>query len=359
MPETFSVPPGQDLPGADTAARQLGNQPIEQVQQACPASTAAIEQQALEIWVGGEDDKPLSGIVVELSRGASEALSDRTGPDGVVRFEQLPAGSYQLSLRELDQDAWSLLGSVALEGASDGGAGDAPWAPPAPLPPQPAPHQVQAGECIALLAEHYGFFPDTIWHFEQNSALRARRPNPYVLYAGDSAVEADVVCIPARRTRTIALDSGARYRLRRLGVPEVLRLQFLSNDRPRRHVPYLISLQTLDQAAVPDLRGMLDADGYLHCAVPPGTNQAVVTLIEHGEEHVYYVDVGYLDPLTTWSGVRAMLHNLGYDCGGEEGESGPRTALALKQFQQTHSLAPTGEADQATREKLVLRHPAG
>ena len=42
-------------------------------------------------------------------------------------------------------------------------------------------HEVKQGDCMASIADEYGFFWKTIWHLAENSELRRKRTDPYVL----------------------------------------------------------------------------------------------------------------------------------------------------------------------------------
>ena len=49
----------------------------------------------------------------------------------------------------------------------------------------PVDHVVREGECIAVIAARYGFFPDTIWQDGANSDLRSKWSTGYMLVPGD------------------------------------------------------------------------------------------------------------------------------------------------------------------------------
>ncbi len=78
----------------------------------------------------------------------------------------------------------------------------------------PDQHVASDSDCIASIAFHYGFFPDTVWNHAGNAALRQQRNNPNVLSPGD------VVIIPDKRRKEITRPDHARHRFRRKGVPE-------------------------------------------------------------------------------------------------------------------------------------------
>jgi peptidoglycan hydrolase-like protein with peptidoglycan-binding domain len=53
--------------------------------------------------------------------------------------------------------------------------------------------------------------------------------------------------------------------------------------------------------------------------------------------------------------VQELLQREGLDVGPIDGILGPRTAAALRAFQQQHGLAPSGEPDEATLRELNKR----
>ena len=68
--------------------------------------------------------------------------------------------------------------------------------------------------------------------------------------------------------------------------------------------------------------------------------------------------IGHLNPLSDTnddgiSGAQARLVNLGYGTGEIDGQTGPMTLAALREFQANHELEVTGELDQATIAKLA------
>jgi localization factor PodJL len=51
--------------------------------------------------------------------------------------------------------------------------------------------------------------------------------------------------------------------------------------------------------------------------------------------------------------LQRELRRAGYDPGAADGKLGPATRQALRQFQETHSLPPTGDLDIPTLTKLL------
>jgi N-acetylmuramoyl-L-alanine amidase len=215
-------------------------------------------------------------------------------------------------------------------------------------------HRVRQGECMQSLGFRYGFHPDTLWRHDRNAALRKGRANPNILAEGDD------VFIPDPRIREVAAATGRRHVFRRLGVPALYRVRFLTYDgRPRAGLAYRLSVDGSTRA------GTTDADGALCEPIPPDARLAKLVLFarsgegdeaEEWEEH-YEAALGHLDPVTLVSGVQARLSGLGYAC-RVTGSMDPATSEALSEFQRRNRLEVTGSLDDPTRAALVEAYGA-
>lgn len=335
------------LAGADSAAEQCSDTPLNYPAVSCPLAPKAW----LELIVVGEDGVGLPDIAVELSAGDARVLRARTDNGGVVCFAGIEPGSYQACLDELDEQAWDLLGQTALSPA-ERNAGLAPWEAARVVTQVAFTHVVQPGECMAALADRYGFTPGALWDLPSNAALQGKRESMYALYAGDGEVEADQVVIPPRTRKAIPVHSGQRYRVRRNAVPELLHVEFAENDVARAEVAYLIDITGADGGQWAVRKGVTGTDGSLRVAIPPGALHATVTLLLEPESLIYEFELGYLDPAATLSGVQHMLENLGYPCDAELGSMGPQTQAALDGFRRAHGLPLSYGLDELTRGKI-------
>jgi hypothetical protein len=202
-----------------------------------------------------------------------------------------------------------------------------------------AKHIVEQGECLSSIALQYGFMPDTIWNDPANAQLKFLRKDPNILYPGDE------IEIPEREPWEGPRPTDARHKFRLKGRPEILRVRLLDEfDKPRANLRYEVIIDGRRR------QGTTNQDGELKEPIPPAAQMAKFFLGEEKEELL--VNLGYLDPITEVSGVQARLANLGYDCGPPDGELGPRTREAIKEFQTQHEIEPTGEPDEDTRKKL-------
>lgn len=194
---------------------------------------------------------------------------------------------------------------------------------------------------MSSIAFDHGFFWETLWNHPDNADLKRLRKNPNILLAGD------VVVIPDLRPRHEAAATEQRHRFRRKGVPEYLRMVVLdSEDQPRTNTPYRLDIDG-------DLRsGTTDSQGFLEEVIPPNASRGNLVVGEGDDADEYSLLLGNLDPIDTSTGVQGRLANLGYDVGPIDGNIGPRTRDAIKQFQRAEGMESTGEMDAPTLQKL-------
>lgn len=209
----------------------------------------------------------------------------------------------------------------------------------------PTTHRVQQGECMVSIAEHYGFFWQTIWMRPENADLREQRIDPTVLEAGDE------VHIPDKTIRDYVRPTGARHTFRVKNVPArfILRLLDVGED-PRPGVEYEVLVDGEKH------EGVTDGDGYIKVSVPPAAQTAIVSIPSTGEQ--YEFTLGALDPVSTVHGAKERLANLNIPVGDLDDEVTEAFVEALKNFQRAHELEPTGELDLSTQAKLRHVHGA-
>jgi len=331
------------------AQKYSDSQPVGATTMPCPNKKE--EKEVIKVKVVGEDGVGLGGIALLLSRGDKQVLTGKTAPDGVYAFKGLEPGSYQLSLPELDMDAWEVLETKALVGDEGKSSSVASWqsAPESNVEEEKI-HVIKQGECVGKIAEVYGFFPRTIWEYGKNAELKKlRHDNMYIL------LEKDQVVIPTKRQKMQAIASGDQLIVQRQGVPEHLRIRFLHYDEmPRVGVPYLLSLKTAKGVLVADISSETDDKGFVDQPIPPSAVFATIILDPGPWPEVHEFNIGYTNPIDKVSGWQARLNNLGYDCGKEDGVLGPKTREAIHAFQRVKKLKETGEMDEATKRALLV-----
>ncbi len=206
-------------------------------------------------------------------------------------------------------------------------------------------HTIKQGECISSLAGKYNLLLHTIWNHPANTDLKKQRENPNVLFPGD------VVVIPEQQIKSVSGETGIRHTFRRKGLLEHLCIQLQDKDgEPRRFLSYRIMLEGQIREGKTDERGVLEE------SIPPNAQKGLLMIGQRADVEEYHLQIGYLDPITTVSGVQKRLNNLGWECGPEDGVLGPKTREAIARFQQHAGLTVTGELDERMRQKLVEIH---
>ena len=209
-----------------------------------------------------------------------------------------------------------------------------------------ATHTVGPGECLASIAERFGFSdPLLIYNHPDNAALRRARPDPNVLLPGDQVV------VPDRTPRVESVATERRHRFVVKRPVTLLRLRLQESDgTPRSGLPYTVTYRQTT------LTGVTDAQGRIEQPVPRDLTIAVVTVGRGADQETFQVGLGLIDPVTSESGLRQRLRNLGLMPGLAGVDDATALRFAVHTFQLGAGLPPTGEADDATRTRLLTAH---
>ena len=201
-----------------------------------------------------------------------------------------------------------------------------------------AKQRVGEGDSTSSLAKKNGFFWRTIWEHPQNAQLKSLRKDPNVLFADDE------IFIPELQLKEVSKSTDQMHQFKRKGEPCKLKVQLMRAGKPRKNEKYTINLdgKLID--------GTTDGDGKLEHFIP-GDARSAQLMLRNGQE-VIPLRLGDLDPCDQPTGIQQRLNNLGFDCGAEDGEIGEATKEAIKKFQEAYKLDVTGEADDATKDKL-------
>ncbi|HWV99923.1 MAG TPA: peptidoglycan-binding domain-containing protein [Candidatus Acidoferrum sp.] len=197
----------------------------------------------------------------------------------------------------------------------------------------PLNYKAKPGDCISSIAYEQGFFPDTIWNHPGNAELKQKRKDPNVLLPGD------IVVIPDKQLKELSKPTEQEHRFKKKGVPAKLKLRLLKNNQPRKNEKYRLIIDGIS------LEGTTDGNGFLEKPLPPDAKEGKLIIGKKDPKEVFVFHFGTVDPLDSDDGVAERLRNLGY--APEENSEG-----ALKRFQADHGLKVTGQADDATRNKL-------
>jgi hypothetical protein len=205
----------------------------------------------------------------------------------------------------------------------------------------PAVHMVRQGECISSIAYEYGFFPETIWNYSDNAALKILREDGNVLYEGDEIV------IPDKRVKELNKSTDAEHRFKLKGVPAKFSLRFVDQGKPRDNVPFRLIIDGKER------KGRTDGEGYVNASIPPGAGSGRLFLGNPGEEQEFDLQFGVLDPIETERGVLQRLTQLGFPCEDAAALTDEQAKTAIYEFQKyIGHPEPNGQLDEQTRKCL-------
>ena len=205
-------------------------------------------------------------------------------------------------------------------------------------------HTVAQGEWIQKIAWDNHFYNwESIWNHAQNADLKQKRQDPNLLLPGD------LLFIPDLTPKQVSAPTDKLHSFVKKKPKMTMKVTFRDEDEhPLANKPWKLTLEDKEYT------GNTDGDGAMSQEVPVPESSVDGQVACAGYQ--YPIHVGHLDPIDAISGVKRRLANLGLDCGSTDDSSTPEFQDALKEFQQSAGLQPTGEVDQSTRDKLKEKH---
>lgn len=211
-------------------------------------------------------------------------------------------------------------------------------------------YSVKEGDCISSIAYEHSLFPDTVWNDSKNSELKNKRKNPNALLPGD------VVYVRDMEEKEESCACEQKHRFRRKGVPAKLKTQIMIGELPCENEEYVLDIDGVLS------RGKTDDQGNIEITIPPNAKRGRIIICDEEFE----LTLGTIDPIEEKQGVIQRLENLGFyeeveddDMDSENGENGEEEdpyVEAIKRFQESVGLEPTGKDDQQTLDALVETH---
>lgn len=203
-------------------------------------------------------------------------------------------------------------------------------------------HNVAQGDCFLSIAEKNGFFWETLWNHANNAELKKKREDPAVLYPGD------VVFVPDKQPKEVSEPTNQVHKFRLKNAPAKFHLRLLDDDdAPRANLKYVLEIDGQE------FNGKTDGAGAISVSINPAAkNGKLILTNEEDETEEYDLFLGHLDPVEEVAGVQARLKGLGFYDGETTSKINPETEQAIRDFQQANDLEPTGELDDALRNKL-------
>lgn len=199
-------------------------------------------------------------------------------------------------------------------------------------------YQVKQGDCIFSIAVEHGFFADTIWNDPNNAELKKKREDPNVLLPGDK------VYIRDKQLKEVSKPTNDVHKFRCKNTPKTLRIQLMNFDTPISNAEYTIDIDGKES------KGKTDNEGWIKQTILPNAKLAKLVLADGSK---YELKLGNLDPVNEITGIQGRLRNLGFYEGSVNGQMTDETKNALRDFQHSHDLEVTGEANDETKDLLV------
>jgi hypothetical protein len=242
----------------------------------------------------------------------------------------------------------------------------------------PLDHTIHQGECIFSIANQYGHKWETIWNAPENAALRKERALPGVLRSGDH------VSIPDLKPKVLSLATNQRHKIVVSLNLITIRIRLMQPPPPGKDDPAAVTASkdqknvTFDEPPPPEKKddeprknaawevrvdgaiitsGKSDGDGYIEFKLRPEVKAAELIVAPNTLDELRLpLALGGLDPVTTVSGVKQRLYNLGFDCGDTNDDEHENLSAVIAAFQEAQGLKTTGEIDDPTRDRLRSVH---
>ncbi len=191
-------------------------------------------------------------------------------------------------------------------------------------------HIVQAGEYMEMIAEQFGFRDyHIIYDHPNNSHFKTLRPNPHILYPGDS------VFIPDKDPgqEPAATDKKHKFVIKAHKIALIVYIR--RNGKPFANQAYtlVVGKQTVT--------GKTGADGLIQKDIPVGEAEGVLTF-NGPPKYTRKLHLGFLHPITKTSGIQMRLNNLGFGCGPPSKHENNAYHAALRAFQTKHQMTVNG-----------------
>jgi len=216
-------------------------------------------------------------------------------------------------------------------------------------------YKVKKGECLAKIASDFGFADfRVIYNHPANAEFKKKRPNPFVIKAGDK------ISIPDKPAPKIYLcETGKEHTFIMERPATFLSIYVRDGHKPLSNKDYILSAHDFRAT------GQTDANGLVNQPVPARATSAELYFPD--SDITFDLRIGDLDPLTEVSGLLQRLENLGFASDDWSGfvldhgddEVGSATIEALRRFQVENGLEPTGERTDETIARLRALHDKG
>jgi N-acetylmuramoyl-L-alanine amidase len=203
-------------------------------------------------------------------------------------------------------------------------------------PPSDGKYKVKDGEWVGSIAMNFGYtdWKNDVWMNPQNSDLRTRRPDPYVLAPGD------ILFVPPWDQKQDSAATSQRHTFQLKAPTEVFRIRLLDDDKsPLKNEQYKLTLRyDPGGGSYTQANTKSDGNGVLTETIPSTTTVGWLELPRL--KQTIRLRFGYLAPLDPdnahllFRGAQQRLLSLGYSPGPINGDDNASTRGAIKAFQQ-------------------------
>ena len=196
---------------------------------------------------------------------------------------------------------------------------------------RPSSVTVAEGDCLHRIAARYGLSVDKLWNAPDNAHLHEDRTRTQL-------TPGDTVAIPAPELKTLRIQTSKRHEIKITHRPRChLRLRLLTRGEPRSGLDFTVEVDGNR------IEGTTDGDGRVEVEVPARATRATLVLhAETGDER-YPLRIGSLRPPSEVAGVQARLNRMGFRCGANDGDAGPRTAAAARAYRRASERGESAE----------------
>jgi len=271
--------------------------------------------------VDEEERQPVADEPIHLVEADGRVHSLRTNGDGLVRIDAIQKGVCEVSFPKVDGREWTRLAGSFPVGSDM----------------VDRTHVVQARECIARIAHHFGFRSGaTLWSHSCNKPIRDAKRDPNILWPGDR------IRILERDARVDDAVAGRRHEYMVKMPTRWLRL-VLHDDlrRPLANTPYVLSIPGLPAVSSTTL-----GNGLLEEPIPPWATEARIVC----GDYVWPLAIADLRPLRDapdhgTEGTLRRLRNLGCPAGRPDAERLRERRAELSSGDQASAIRPAYDAD--------------
>jgi N-acetylmuramoyl-L-alanine amidase len=213
----------------------------------------------------------------------------------------------------------------------------------------PTVHTVAAGDCLYSIGKLYRFPTwETIYDAPDNEDFKKARPDPNVIYPGDQLVIPDLE--PSTKSVACGTDLNHKFQVK---LPHFLFRVKVKDEDDKPITGKKFRLEIGDD----QFDGTTDGDGIVQQRIPVDQTSARLWVFftsdeENGENLMWDVGIGYLDPSDTLEGVKERLNNLGFVCGDPDGQWHDGMDVPVRTFQKAAGVDPTGTVDDGTASQL-------